>query len=126
MDTAIGTAVEGERIDADGLVLGPGFVDLPVHLREPGREDAETVATGTAAAAAGGFTAVCPMANTDPVTVHAGVVEQVLRLSRGAANCDVYPVGAITRGLAGEELAEIGAMAALGVRCFSDDGKPVQ
>ena len=123
---AVGTQTDGDVIDADGLVLAPGFVDLHVHLREPGREDAETVATGTAAAAAGGFTAVCPMANTDPVTDHAGVVEQVLRLARDAGHCDVYPVGAVTRGLAGEELAEMGAMAALGVRCFSDDGMPVR
>ena len=124
--TAVGSQVEGDRIEAGGLVLSPGFVDLHVHLREPGREDAETVETGTAAAAAGGFTAVCPMANTEPVTDHAGVVEQVLRLARDAGSCDVFPVGAITRGLEGEELAEIGAMAALGVKCFSDDGKPVQ
>ena len=124
--TAVGEQREGDILDADGLVLAPGFVDLHVHLREPGREDAETVATGTAAAAVGGFTAVCPMANTDPVTDHAGVVEQVLRLARDAGHCDVYPVGAVTRGLAGEELAEMGAMAALGVRCFSDDGMPVR
>jgi dihydroorotase len=123
---AVGSQRDGTLVDADGLVLSPGFVDLHVHLREPGREDAETVETGTAAAAVGGFTAVCPMANTDPVTDHAGVVEQVLRLARDAGHCDVYPVGAITRGLAGEELAEMGAMAALGVRCFSDDGMPVR
>ena len=123
---AVGDQRDGTVVDADGLVLSPGFVDLHVHLREPGREDAETVESGTAAAALGGFTAVCPMANTDPVTDHAGVVEQVLRLARDAAHCDVYPVGAITRGLAGEELAEMGAMAALGVRCFSDDGMPVR
>ncbi len=116
----------GEIVDARGLVLAPGLVDLHVHLREPGREDAETVATGTAAAALGGFTAVCPMANTTPVTDHAGVVEQVLRLARDAARCDVFPVGAITKGLAGAELAEIGAMVAVGVRCFSDDGIPVR
>ncbi|MDP9405649.1 MAG: dihydroorotase [Actinomycetota bacterium] len=124
--TAVGDQVEGRRVDLDGLVLAPGLVDLHVHLREPGREDAETVATGTAAAAAGGFTAVCPMANTDPVCDHAGVVEQVLRLARDAGHCDVFPIGAITRGLRGDELAEMGAMAALGVRCFSDDGMPVR
>jgi dihydroorotase len=124
--TAVGTQSEGDVVDADGLVLAPGLVDLHVHLREPGREDAETVASGTAAAAVGGFTAVCPMANTDPVTDHAGVVEQVQRLARDAGRCDVYPVGAVTRGLQGEELAEMGAMAALGVRCFSDDGMPVR
>ncbi|MDQ3709328.1 MAG: dihydroorotase [Actinomycetota bacterium] len=123
---AVGEQVDGTRIDADGLVLAPGLVDLHVHLREPGREDAETVASGTAAAAAGGFTAVCPMANTDPVCDHAGVVEQVSRLAREAGQCDVFPVGAITRGLRGEELAEMGAMVAHGVRCFSDDGMPVR
>jgi dihydroorotase len=123
---AVGEQVDGTRIDADGLVLAPGLVDLHVHLREPGREDAETVASGTAAAAAGGFTAVCPMANTDPVCDHAGVVEQVSRLARDAGQCDVFPVGAITRGLRGEELAEMGAMVAHGVRCFSDDGMPVR
>jgi len=123
---AVGNGSDGLRVDAHGLVLTPGFVDLHVHLRQPGREDAETVASGTAAAAAGGYTAVCPMANTDPVTDHAGVVEQVLRLAREAGHADVYPVGAITRGLGGEELAEMGAMAAHGVRCFSDDGVPVR
>jgi dihydroorotase len=123
---AVGEQRDGTVVDAAGLVLSPGFVDLHVHLREPGREDAETVETGTAAAAVGGFTAVCPMANTDPVADHAGVVEQVLRLARDAGHCDVYPVGAVTRGLAGEELAEMGAMASLGVRCFSDDGMPVR
>jgi dihydroorotase len=123
--TAVGTEVGAQRVDADGLVLSPGLVDLHVHLREPGHENAETIATGTAAAAAGGYTAICPMANTDPVCDHAGVVEQVLRLARDAGLCDVLPVGAITKGLKGDELAEIGAMAAVGVRCFSDDGRPV-
>ena len=123
---SVGSHSEGIRVDADGLVLTPGLVDLHVHLREPGGEDAETVATGTRAAALGGFTAVCPMANTTPVADHAGVVEQVLRLARDAGYCDVFPVGALTRGLAGAELSEMGAMAAVGVRCFSDDGKPVQ
>jgi len=124
--TAVGRDSAGLRIETDGLVCAPGLVDLHVHLREPGGEDAETIASGTAAAAAGGYTAVCPMANTDPVCDHAGVVEQVLRLAREAGHCDVHPVGAITRGLAGEELAELGAMAAIGVRCFSDDGMPVR
>ena len=122
---AVGRATDGTTIDADGLICAPGLVDLHVHLREPGGEDAEKVSTGTAAAAAGGFTAVCPMANTNPVMDHAGVVEQVLRLAREAGHCDVFPVGAITKGLEGEELAEMGAMAAIGVRCFSDDGRPV-
>ncbi|MFO8076592.1 MAG: dihydroorotase [Egibacteraceae bacterium] len=123
---AVGEDSRGLRIDADGLVAAPGLVDIHVHLREPGGEDAETVASGTRAAALGGFTAVCPMANTQPVCDHAGVVEQVLRLARDAGHCDVYPIGAITRDLAGAELAELGSMAAIGVNCFSDDGHPVQ
>jgi dihydroorotase len=114
-------------IDAEGLVLLPGLVDLHTHLREPGREDAETVETGTAAAAVGGFTAVHAMANTDPVADTAGVVEQVWHLGRRAGHCDVHPVGAVTVGLEGEQLAELGAMAesAAAVRVFSDDGRCV-
>lgn len=116
-----------EVIDAEGLVALPGLVDLHTHLREPGREDAETVETGTLAAALGGFTAVFAMANTDPVADTAGVVEQVWRLGREAGHCDVFPVGAVTVGLGGERLAELGAMAdsAAHVRVFSDDGKCV-
>jgi dihydroorotase len=114
-------------VDADGLVALPGLVDLHTHLREPGREDAETVESGTRAAALGGFTAVHAMANTEPVADTAGVVEQVWRLGREAGYCDVRPVGAVTAGLAGERLAELGAMAdsAAGVRVFSDDGRCV-
>lgn len=116
-----------ETIDGTGLIALPGLVDLHTHLREPGREDAETVETGTQAAALGGFTAVHAMANTDPVADTAGVVEQVWRLGREAGYCDVYPVGAVTVGLAGVQLAELGAMAdsAARVRVFSDDGKCV-
>ncbi len=114
-------------LDADGLIVLPGLVDLHVHLREPGREDAETVASGTAAAAIGGFTAVHAMANTEPVADTAGVVEQVWRLGRQAGHCDVLPVGAVTTGLEGAQLAELGAMAdsAARVRVFSDDGRCV-
>ena len=104
-------AAGAETVDADGLVALPGLVDLHTHLREPGREDAETVESGTRAAARGGFTAVHAMANTDPVADTAGVVEQVWRLGREAGHCDVHPVGAVTVGLAGERLAELGAMA---------------
>jgi dihydroorotase len=116
-----------ETFDAAGLIALPGLVDLHTHLREPGREDAETVETGTRAAAMGGFTAVHAMANTDPVADTAGVVEQVWRLGREAGYCDVFPVGAVTVGLGGEKLAELGAMAdsAARVRVFSDDGKCV-
>ena len=116
-----------EVLDADGLVALPGLVDLHTHLREPGREDAETVESGTLAAALGGFTAVHAMANTEPVADVAGVVEQVWRLGLEAGHCDVRPVGAVTIGLAGEQLAELGAMAdsAARVRVFSDDGKCV-
>ncbi len=111
-------------LDAAGLVALPGLVDLHTHLREPGREDAETVETGSRAAALGGYTAVCAMANTDPVADTAGVVEQVYRLGRAAGLVDVQPIGAVTVGLAGERLAELGAMAesAARVRIFSDDG----
>jgi len=115
------------EIDATGLVALPGLVDLHTHLREPGREDAETVETGSRAAAAGGFTAVFAMANTDPVADTAGTVEQVLRLGQEAGYVDVQPIGAVTVGLGGQQLAELGAMAtsAAQVRVFSDDGKCV-
>ncbi len=111
-------------IDANGLVALPGLVDLHTHLREPGREDSETVESGSRAAALGGFTAVHAMANTDPVADTAGVVEQVLNLGQAAGYVDVRPVGAVTVGLAGQRLAELGAMAdsAARVRVFSDDG----
>ncbi len=121
-------AVTGaEVVDAAGLVALPGLVDLHTHLREPGREDAETVESGSRAAALGGFTAVHAMANTDPVADTAGVVEQVWRLGQQAGLVDVVPVGAVTVGLAGQRLAELGAMAdsAARVRVFSDDGSCV-
>jgi len=127
---ALGADASGTRaeiIDADGLIALPGLVDLHTHLREPGREDAETVETGSRCAALGGFTAVHAMANTDPVADTAGVVEQVWRLGREAGLCDVAPVGGVTVGLRGERLAELGAMAgsAARVRIFSDDGNCV-
>ncbi|NYE70145.1 dihydroorotase [Microlunatus parietis] len=113
-----------QRFDAAGLVALPGLVDLHTHLREPGREDAETVESGTAAAARGGFTAVLAMANTDPVTDTAEAAAHVAALGRRAGHTQVIPVGAVTKGLAGTELAELGLMArsAAGVRVFSDDG----
>ena len=117
----------GDVIDADGLVLLPGLVDLHTHLREPGREDAETIASGSAAAALGGFTAIHAMANTDPVADNAEIVEQVARRGAQVGLVDVRPVGAVSKGLLGESLAEIGNMArsAAGVRVFSDDGRCV-
>ena len=120
-------AGDAQVLDGAGLVALPGLVDLHTHLREPGREDSETVETGTRAAALGGFTAVHAMANTDPVADTAGVVEQVWRLGQQAGHCDVRPVGAVTVGLDGRQLAELGAMAdsAASVRVFSDDGRCV-
>jgi dihydroorotase len=111
-------------VDADGLVALPGLVDLHVHLREPGREDAETIASGSAAAAAGGFTAVFAMANTNPVTDTAEAAERVLDLGVAAGLTEVVPVGAVTKRLGGEQLAELGLMARsrARVRVFSDDG----
>lgn len=117
----------GEIVDAQKALVIPGLVDLHTHLREPGREDSETVATGSAAAAKGGFTAISAMANTFPVADTAGVVEQVFRLGQEAGLCDVFPIGAVTAGLEGKKLAELGAMAnsKAQVRIFSDDGKCV-
>jgi dihydroorotase len=123
--SAADAAKDATVIDATGLVALPGLVDLHTHLREPGREDSETIETGSRAAAAGGFVAVHAMANTTPVADTAGVVEQVWHRGREIGLVDVFPVGAVTVGLAGEHLAELGAMAlsAARVRVFSDDGK---
>jgi dihydroorotase len=114
-------------VDGQGAVLLPGLVDLHTHLREPGREDAETVETGSAAAALGGYTAVFAMPNTEPCADTAGVVEQVWRLGRQTGLVDVQPIGAVTAGRAGAQLAELGAMAdsPARVRMFSDDGSCV-
>ena len=113
-----------DQFDADGLVALPGLVDLHTHLREPGREDAETVDSGTMAAARGGFTAVLAMANTDPVTDTAEAAVHVASLGARTGHAEVVPVGAVSKGLAGAELAELGLMArsSAGVRVFSDDG----
>lgn len=118
------SAPEEDIIDAAGLIALPGLVDLHTHLREPGLEDAETVETGSRAAALGGYTAVFAMANSNPVADTAGVVEQVYELGRKSGWTEVQPIGAVTTGLAGERLSEIGAMAEsrAKVRVFSDDG----
>ena len=116
------SAPKAEAIDCEGLVVAPGLVDLHTHLREPGAEHKETVETGTRAAAAGGFTAVAPMPNTDPVADDASVIAGVRAAAARAGLADVFPVGAITRGQEGETLAELGEMVEAGVRVFSDDG----
>ncbi len=120
-----GSKSEVEILDCTGLVVSPGFIDVHCHLREPGREDVETIATGAAAAAAGGFTAVCAMPNTDPVTDNQAAVGFVVRQSQRAGMARVYPIGAISVGQRGESLAEFGEMIAAGAVAVSDDGKPV-
>ncbi len=112
-------------LEVKGLVVCPGFIDLHTHLREPGREDKETIATGTRAAAAGGFTAVCAMPNTEPVNDHAGVTRFIAEKAKTEGAVRVYPIGAITRGSRGEELAEYGDLREAGCVAVSDDGRPV-
>ena len=124
---SVDAPASAERVEADGLTLLPGLVDLHTHLREPGREDAETIATGSAAAAIGGYTAVLAMANTNPVTDTGEAAERVLDLGRATGLVDVQPIGAVTKGLEGAELAELGLMhrSRAGVTVFSDDGRCV-
>ncbi len=139
-DAVVDVLVEGDRIAdvgtdlshdgaetfaCEGLILTPGLVDLHTHLREPGYEHKETVESGTRAAALGGYTAVSSMANTDPITDHAGVVAEIREKAESAGLCDVFPVGAVTKGSEGESLAEMGEMVEAGVRVFSDDGRCV-
>jgi len=114
-----------ETIDCANLVVSPGFVDVHCHLREPGREEVETIATGARAAVAGGFTAVCAMPNTDPVTDNQAAVGFIIRQAQRANAARVYPIGAISVGQKGESLAEFGEMISAGAVALSDDGKPV-
>lgn len=112
-------------LDAKGLIVCPGFVDLHVHLREPGQEYKETIATGTLAAARGGFTSICSMPNTDPVNDNRSVTEFILDQAKRYGSVNVFPIGAITKGLQGEELAELGELSEAGCVAISDDGRPV-
>ncbi|MDP9200756.1 MAG: dihydroorotase [Gemmatimonadota bacterium] len=116
---------EAEVISCDGLIVSPGFIDVHCHLREPGREDVETIATGARAAAAGGFTAVCAMPNTDPVTDNQAAVGFIVRQAQRAVAARVYPIGAISVGQDGKVLAEFGEMVGAGAVAVSDDGRPV-
>jgi len=119
------SAAGAEVFDAAGLVVAPGFIDMHVHLREPGIEYAETIETGSRAAAAGGFTSICCMPNTVPVNDSASVTSYIVERARRYAAVNVFPIGAITKGSAGEELAAIGSMKAAGIVAISDDGQPV-
>src|SRR5437879_7351067 len=115
----------GETLDAAGLVVAPGFIDLHCHLREPGGESSETIETGTRAAARGGFTAVCPMPNTRPVNDNVSVTRSILERAAAVSSVRVWPIGAASMGSKGEALSEIAAMKQAGIVAVSDDGRPI-
>ena len=116
---------DAEVFDASGMIVAPGFIDLHVHLREPGQEHKETIASGCAAAVAGGFTSVCPMPNTNPINDNAAITRYIIEQAEHANLANVFPIGAITKSSDGKELAEMGEMKAAGAIAVSDDGRPV-
>src|SRR4030095_7403421 len=125
LDRSEQTPADAEVVDATGLMVAPGFIDLHVHLREPGEEYKETIATGAAAAVAGGWTSICAMPNTDPVNDNPAVTRFIIEQGQSAKLANVFPIGAVTKGSEGKELAEMGEMKKAGIVAVSDDGRPV-
>ena len=119
------TPDDAEVFDASGLIVAPGFIDMHVHLREPGQEHKETIASGCSAAVAGGWTSVCPMPNTQPINDNAAITRYMIEQAERAGLANVFPIGAITKSSDGAELAEMGEMKAAGAVAVSDDGRPV-